>query len=74
MRGGRSPAASSGLRFGICELCYHGATPDEIAGCELTLDEANALEAELVAALEKTGQKGNTIVAFALAGQTVGNR
>ena len=67
------PVRSEG-GLGICELCYHGATPDEIAGCELKLDEANALEAELVAALEKTGQKGNTIVAFALAGQTVGNR
>ena len=67
------PVRSEG-GLGICELCYHGATPDEIAGCELKLDEANALEAELVAALEKTGQKGNTIVAFALAGQNLGNR
>ena len=67
------PVRSEG-GLGICELCYHGATPDEIAGCELKLDEANALEAELVAALEKTGQKGNTIVAFALAGQRVVDR
>ena len=50
------------------------ATPDEIAGCELKLDEANALEAKLVVALEETGQMGNTIVAFALAGETVVNR
>ena len=67
------PVRSQG-GLGICELCYHGATPDEIAGCELQLDEANALEAELVGALEKTGQKGNTIVAFALAGERVVNR
>ena len=67
------PVRSEG-GLGICDLCYHAATPDEIAGCELKLDEANALEAELVAALEKTGRKGNTIVAFALAGQTVVNR
>jgi Fe-S-cluster containining protein len=65
------PVRSEG-GLGICELCYHGATSDEIAGCELKLDEAHALQAELVAALEKTGQKGNTIVAFALRGQNGG--
>ena len=57
--------------LGVCELCYHGATPDEIAGCELKLDEANALQAELVEGLEKAGNHGRTIVAFALAGQMV---
>ena len=62
------PVRSEG-GLGVCELCYHGATPDEIAGCELKLDEANALQAELVADLEKTGSKGRTIVAFALAGK-----
>ena len=62
------PVRSEG-GLGVCELCYHGATPDEIAGCELKLDEANALQAELVADLEKTGYKGRTIVAFALAGK-----
>jgi Fe-S-cluster containining protein len=67
------PVRSEG-GLGICELCHHGATPDEIAGCELKLDEANALVAKLVVALEKTGQMGNTIVAFALAGETVVNR
>jgi hypothetical protein len=57
----------------VCELCYHGATPDEIAGCELRLDEANALQAELVSDLEKGGNKGRTVVAFALAEQSVGS-
>ena len=57
--------------LGVCELCYHGATPEEIASCELKLDEANALEAELVEELEKSGSKGKTIVAFALTGQSV---
>jgi Fe-S-cluster containining protein len=50
--------------LGVCELCYHGATPDEIAGCELKLDEANALQAELDAEVQRAGK---TIVAFALA-------
>jgi Fe-S-cluster containining protein len=57
--------------LGVCELCYHGATPDEIAGCELKLDQANALQAELVEELDKAGQRGRTIVAFALTGQTL---
>jgi Fe-S-cluster containining protein len=66
------PVRSEG-GLGVCELCYHGATPDEIAGCELRLDEANALQAELVSDLEKDGNKGRTIVAFALAEQSVGS-
>jgi len=37
------------------------------------LEEANALQAELAGELEKSGAKGNTIVAFALSGQSVGN-
>jgi len=57
--------------LGVCELCYHGATPDQIAGCEFKLDEADALQAELVGELDKAGSKGRTIVAFALTGQTV---
>jgi Fe-S-cluster containining protein len=64
------PVRSEG-GLGVCELCYHGATPDEIAGCELKLDEANALQAGLVEELDKAGDTGRTIVAFALAGQTV---
>lgn len=64
------PVRSEG-GLGVCELCYHGATPNEIAGCELKLDEANGLEAELVEELEKSGSKGKTIVAFALTGQSV---
>ena len=54
---------------GVCELCYHGASPDEIESCEMNLDEANPLQAELVGELEKSGNAGRTIVAFALAGQ-----
>lgn len=55
--------------LGVCELCYHGATPDEVAGCELKLDEADALQAELNAEVQRAGR---TIVAFALV-EPVGN-
>jgi Fe-S-cluster containining protein len=53
--------------LGVCELCYHGATPDEIAGCEIKLDEAHALQAELDAELQRADKNGKTVVAFALA-------
>jgi len=65
------PPVKSEGGLGVCELCYHVASPDEIATCELKLDEANALQAELVGDLEKGGSTGRTIVAFALAGQSV---
>ena len=59
------PVPSEG-GLGVCELCFHGATVNEVASCELKLDDANALQAELVGQLETNGQSGNTIVAFAL--------
>ena len=52
-------------------MCYHGASTEEIESCEMNLDEANPLQAELVAELEKSGNAGRTIVAFALAEQAV---
>jgi len=61
------PPIRSNGGLGVCELCYHGASPDEIAGCEIRLDEANALQAQLVEDLETSGVNGKTIVAFALA-------
>lgn len=67
------PPVRSDGGLGVCELCYHGAGPDEVAACEMHLEEANALQAELAGELEKSGAKGNTIVAFALSGQSVGN-
>ncbi|MGZ4845696.1 MAG: YkgJ family cysteine cluster protein [Candidatus Angelobacter sp.] len=51
----------------VCELCYHGATDQEIADCEMSPDPDN-LEEKLIAETEKlTGKRGNTIVAFCLA-------
>lgn len=60
------PVRSEG-GLGVCELCFQGATNEEIAACEMHPDPDD-LEAELVAELEETScLKGNTIVAFALA-------
>jgi Fe-S-cluster containining protein len=53
--------------LGICELCFHGARPEEIAACEMKVDPDN-LEPKLLEEIEQsTGAKGNTIVAFGIA-------
>lgn len=62
------PPVRSGAKggLGVCELCYHGATDEQIAACEMIPDPED-LESNLLAELESlTGCKGNTIVAFAL--------
>lgn len=53
--------------LGVCELCYHGATDEEIAACEMIPDPDNLEEALLRQAEESTRTRGDTIVAFALA-------
>jgi Fe-S-cluster containining protein len=60
------PVRSEG-GLGVCELCFHGASDEEIASCEM-IPDPDDLEAELLQQLEKTTQaRGETIVAFALA-------
>jgi Fe-S-cluster containining protein len=57
-------AGNSGL--GVCELCFHGATEEQIAACEVHLD-TDDLESTLTTEAEQnTSRSGNTIVAFAL--------
>ncbi len=52
--------------LGVCELCFHGATDDEIVACEMPVDPAG-LEPVLLEELEKTtGARGETIIAFCL--------
>lgn len=47
----------------VCELCYHGASPEEIAACEMQVDPDD-LEPKLLQKLERaTGTRGRTIVA-----------
>ena len=60
------PPVRSEDGLGVCELCYHGASEEQIAACEMHL-ETSDLEAQLLSQVEATsGCSGNTIVAFAL--------
>lgn len=52
--------------LGVCELCFVGATTDEIAAAEVHLD-CGAMEAALTREVEESiGARGETIVAWAL--------
>ena len=48
--------------LGTCELCYVGATDEQIAECQVEIDPGG-LEERL---LEELGERGQTLVAFAL--------
>jgi Fe-S-cluster containining protein len=56
------PIRWGGDAVGVCELCFEGASDEEIATCEVQLDVANR-EAEL---LRDAGAAGQTVVAIAL--------
>jgi Fe-S-cluster containining protein len=58
---GVDAGAEDGEALGHCELCFVGASTAEVAGCEMPVP--HELEARLLAEL---GQKGETVVAFAL--------
>jgi Fe-S-cluster containining protein len=59
----RSEVRSQG-GLGVCELCFHGATNEQIAACAMVVDPDD-LESKLLAKLEKTrGPRGRTIVAY----------
>lgn len=61
------PPVCSEDGLGICELCYHGASDEQIAACEIQPDPDD-LESALLKKVEKaTGTEGSTIVAFCLA-------
>lgn len=62
------PAVRYGAEgLAICELCYRGASDEEIAACEVEID-SERLESALLEELEKaTGARGETLVAFVLA-------
>jgi Fe-S-cluster containining protein len=50
--------------LGVCELCFHGATDEQIAACEMVVDPDD-VESKLLGKLERTqGPRGQTIVAF----------
>jgi Fe-S-cluster containining protein len=61
------PPVRSEDGLGVCELCYQGASDEDIASCEMKPDPDD-LESALLKRLEKsTGTHGNTIIAFCLA-------
>ena len=61
------PPVRSEEGLGVCELCFQGASEEEIAACEMRADPDD-LESKLLRELEKkTGLGGNTIIAFCLA-------
>jgi len=50
--------------LGVCELCFHGASDEQIAACEMVVDSED-VESRLLGQLEKAkGARGRTIVAF----------
>ena len=60
------PPVKSEGELGVCDLCFEGATEEEIAACEMIPDPQN-LEATLRKEHEAaTGTGGETIVAFGL--------
>jgi Fe-S-cluster containining protein len=61
------PPVRSEDGLGVCELCFKGATDEEIAACEMKPDPDD-LESALLEKLEKAaGKAGSTIIAFCLA-------
>ena len=60
------PPVRSEDGLGVCDLCYHGASDEEIAACEMEVDP-DELEGKLLKSVEaRTGAQGQTIIAFAL--------
>jgi Fe-S-cluster containining protein len=50
--------------LGVCELCFHGASDEQIAACEMVVDPDD-VESKLLGKLERTrGPRGRTMVAF----------
>ncbi|MEI9970468.1 MAG: hypothetical protein WDM87_18340 [Terracidiphilus sp.] len=57
----RSVSENGAEGLGHCELCFIGATPEQVAACEMPVP--HELETEL---LEELGSQDETVVAFAL--------
>jgi Fe-S-cluster containining protein len=50
--------------LGHCELCFIGATPEQVAACEMPVP--HGLEQSMIDELARSGLHGETVVAFAL--------
>lgn len=51
--------------LGVCELCFHGASDEQIASCEMVVDP-DAIEEALLALLGEQTARERTIVAYCL--------
>jgi Fe-S-cluster containining protein len=60
------PVRNEGGGIGVCELCFQGATNEQITACEMKPDP-DSLEEKLLAEMEQSGAQGHTIVAYVLA-------
>jgi Fe-S-cluster containining protein len=61
------PPVRSEDGLGVCELCFHGASDEEIAECAMEVDPDD-LESRLLSEMQDAGTpSGRTIVAFAVA-------
>lgn len=59
------PVRTEDGHLGVCELCFHGASDEQIAACEMKPDP-DGIEDELLGELAASGERGSTIVAYAL--------
>lgn len=61
------PPVRTAEGFGVCELCFQGASVEEMSACEMVADPDD-LEADLLTELERrTGAHGSTIIPCVLA-------
>lgn len=63
------PPVRSEDGLGVCELCYHGASDEQIAACEMKPDPVDLESALLNEIEDQTGVRGDTIIAFCLAAE-----
>jgi Fe-S-cluster containining protein len=64
------PPVRSEDGLGVCELCFQGASDEEIAACEMKPDPDDLESALLKNVEDTTGLRGETIIAFCLAQST----
>ena len=65
------PPVRSEDGLGVCELCFKGASNEEIAACEMKPDPDDLESALLEEIGKSTGIRGNTIIAFCLASDRI---
>jgi Fe-S-cluster containining protein len=58
------PDAEAGTALAHCELCFVGATAEQVAACAMPVP--SDLEARLIDEVAAQGMRGETVVAFAL--------